>query len=148
MALYRLLADTAAGAPVGAMSTELVASLGAATLLGVPLAARGYVGAGWTHLAVVAGIACVTAAVTYFTQKHLVTPNLVTADLPEMVARTQQLMPLLSALGLVVAGGVVPLAMLVYWTCNALWTCGQSAVICRWFPTPGSPAAKSATMRP
>ncbi len=46
LALYQLLADVAAGVPVGAMSPELVASLGAATLLGVPLAERGYLGAG------------------------------------------------------------------------------------------------------
>ncbi len=46
-------------------------------------------------------------------------------------------MPLLSAIGLIVAGGVVPVALLAYWACNALWTLGQSAVIWRWFPTPG-----------
>ena len=46
LALYRLLADAAAGVPVGAMNADLVTSLGAATLLGVPLAERGYLGAG------------------------------------------------------------------------------------------------------
>jgi YidC/Oxa1 family membrane protein insertase len=45
LALCHLVSDVAAGAPVGAMSPELVASLGAATLLGVPLAERGYLGA-------------------------------------------------------------------------------------------------------
>jgi YidC/Oxa1 family membrane protein insertase len=57
------------------------------------------------------------------------------------MARTQQLMPALSAVGLLVAGGVVPVALLVYWVCNAVWTFAQSAVVWRWFPTPGSPAA-------
>jgi YidC/Oxa1 family membrane protein insertase len=57
------------------------------------------------------------------------------------MTRAQQFMPALSALGLLVAGGVVPVALLVYWVCNALWTLGQSAVVWRWFPTPGSPAA-------
>ena len=46
LSLYHLLADVAGGASVGAMTPELVASLGAATLLGVPLAERGYLGAG------------------------------------------------------------------------------------------------------
>ena len=32
-------------------------------------------------------------------------------------------------------------ALLAYWACNSLWTLVQSAVIWRWFPTPGSPAA-------
>ena len=141
LALYHLLADVAAGVSVGAMNHELVASLGAATLLGVPLAARGYLGAGWTHLAVVAGLACTAAALAYVTQRYLVAPNTVIADLPDFMIRTQQLIPLLSALGLIVAGGVVPVALLVYWACNAGWTLGQSAVVWRWFPTPGSPAA-------
>ena len=38
----------------------LVASLSAATLLGLPLATRGYLGGGWSHLAVVAGLFSVT----------------------------------------------------------------------------------------
>jgi YidC/Oxa1 family membrane protein insertase len=141
LALYHLLADVAAGVSVGAMSPELVTSLGAATLLGVPLAERGYLGAGALHLAVVAGMALVAAALAYVTQTYLVATNTVTDGLPEAVARAQQLMPALSALGLVVAGGVVPVALLAYWVCNSLWTLGQSAVIWHWFPTPGSPAA-------
>lgn len=52
-------ADVAAGSPVGAMTPELVASLGAATPFGVSLADRGYLGAGPAHLAVVAGMAVV-----------------------------------------------------------------------------------------
>ena len=45
------------------------------------------------------------------------------------------------AVGLIVAGGVVPVALLAYWECSSSWTLGQAAVIRRWFPTPGSPAA-------
>ncbi len=141
LALYRLLADVAAGVSVGAMSPELVASLGAATLLGVPLAERGYLGAGSPHLAVVAGLAVVAAALSYVTQRYLIAPNTVTDGLPEAFARAQQMMPALSALGLIVAGGAVPVALLAYWVCNSMWTLGQSAVIWRWFPTPGSPAS-------
>jgi len=144
LALYQLLADVAAGAPVGAMTPELVGSLGAATLVGVPLAERGYLGAGAAHLAVVAGMALAAATLTYVTQRYLVATNTVTDGLPEAMARAQQMMPALSALGLIVAGGVVPVALLAYWVCNAMWTTGQSAVIWRWFPTPGSPAAARA----
>ena len=144
LALYHLLANVAAGVPVGAMSPELVASLGAATLLGVPLIGRGYLGAGAAHLAVVAGMAVVAAALAYFTQRYLVATNTVTDDLPGAVAKAQQMMPALSAIGLIVAGGVVPVVLLAYWLCNALWTLGQAAVIWHWFPTPGSPAASRA----
>ena len=140
-ALYHLLANVAAGVPVGAMSPELVASLGAATLLGVPLARRGYLGAGAAHLAVVAGMAVAAAALAYLTQKYLVSTNTVTDGLPGAVAKAQQMMPALSAIGLIVAGGVVPVALLAYWVCNSVWTLGQATVIWRWFPTPGSPAA-------
>jgi len=144
LALYHLVADVAAGVPVGAVNLGLAASLGAATLLGVPLAERGYLGAGWTHLAVVAGLAGTAAILSYLTQKFLVAPNAVLTDVPEVMSRIQQMMPGISAIGLLLAGGVVPVALLVYWVCNAAWTLGQSAVVWRWFPTPGSPAATRA----
>jgi YidC/Oxa1 family membrane protein insertase len=144
LALYHLMSAVAAGASVGAMSSGLVASLGAATLLGVPLAERGYLGGGWSHLAVVAGLAAAAATLSFVTQRYLVAPTTALDAVPEAVARVQTMMPVLSAAGLVVAGGVVPVALLVYWVCNALWTLGQSAVVWRWFPTPGSPAAARA----
>ncbi len=143
-ALYHLVTDLAAGVPVGAVSAALAASLGVATLLGVPLAERGYLGGGWTHVAVVAGLAGAAAVLSYVTQRYLVAPNTVLADLPDAIARTHQLMPALSAVGLLVAGGVVPVALLVYWVCNSAWTLGQATVVWRWFPTPGSPAAARA----
>jgi YidC/Oxa1 family membrane protein insertase len=141
IALYHLLGHAADGVPVGAINAGLVASLGAATLLGVPLAERGYLGSGWTHLAVVAGLAGTAAVLSWVTQRLLVAPNTVVADAPEILARVQGALPLLSAVGLLVAGGVVPVALLVYWVCNGTWTLGQAAVVRRWFPTPGSPAA-------
>lgn len=148
LSLYHLLADVAGGAAVGAMGPELVASLGAATLLGVPLAERGYLGFGITHLVVVAGLALAASALSFVTQKYLVAPNTSTVDLPEAVAKAYQVMPAMSALGLLVAAGVVPVALLLYWVCNSTWTLGQSAVIWRWFPTPGSPAAMRAVGDP
>ncbi len=144
LALYHLLSDVSAGIAVGAMTPGLVGSLGAATLLGVPLAERGYLGAGAAHLGVVAGLAVAAAALSYVTQRYLVATNTVTDGMPEAMARAQQLMPGLSALGLLVAGGVVPVALLAYWVCNSAWTLAQAAVIWRWFPTPGSPAAARA----
>lgn len=146
-ALYHLLADVAGGTAVGAMTPELVASLGAAALLGVPLAERGYLGGGAAHLAVVAGIAATAAALAYVTQRYVVAANTSVEGLPETLARAQHLAPVLSAVGVVVAGGVVPLALLVYWVCSSTWTLGQSAAISRWFPTPGTPAARRAQAR-
>ena len=144
LSLYHLLADVAGGVSVGAMTPELVASLGAATLLGVPLAERGYLEGGLARLAVVAGMAVTAAALAYVTQRYLVAPNTSIEGMPEAMVQVQHLMPALSAVGLVVAGGVVPLALLCYWVCNSAWTMGQSAVISRWFPTPGTPAADRA----
>lgn len=136
LALYHLLSDVAAGVAIGAVTPHLVASLGAATLLGLPLAERGYLGAGWSHLAVVGGLAVVAALLSYATQRFLVAPSTVLGDVPDAIARIHQMLPALSAAGLLVAGGAVPVAMLVYWVCNSIWTLGQSAVIRRWFPTP------------
>ena len=140
-ALYHLLSGVAAGTPVGAVDAGLVASLGAATVLGVPLAERGYLGGGPTHLVVVAVLAGTAALLSYVTQKYVVAPNTVVDGLSETMASAQQLMPVLSAAGLLVAGGVVPVALLVYWVVNSTWTLGQAAVIARWLPTPGTPAA-------
>jgi YidC/Oxa1 family membrane protein insertase len=142
LALYHLISDGASGHPVGELSAGLVASLGGATLLGVRLTARGYFGAGPAHLAVVAGLSVLAAALSFVTQKYLVTPTMITADQLPMMVQAQQLMPLLSSAGLLFAGGVAPLALLCYWVINSTWTLGQSAVIWRWFPTPGSPAAQ------
>lgn len=141
LALYQLLANVAAGQSVGAMGATLAASLGAATVYGVHLAERGYLGGGLAQLAVVASLALVAAAASYVTQRFFVAPNVVADELPEAMARVQGLMPALSAVGLLVAGSFVPVALLAYWVCNNLWTLGQSAVIARWWPTPGSPAA-------
>ena len=144
LALYHLMTAVAAGTAVGALGSGLVASLGAATLLGVPLAERGYLGGGLTHLAVVAGLAASAATLSYVTQRYLVAPAAVLDSVPDAVSRVQQMVPMISAVGLVVAGGVVPVALLVYWVCNGVWSLAQSAVIWRWFPTPGSPAATRA----
>jgi YidC/Oxa1 family membrane protein insertase len=141
IALYHLIGLVTAGVPVGAMDAGLAASLGAATVLGVPLAGRGYLGGGLTHLAVVAGLAGLAAGLSYVTQRYLVAPNTVLTDVPAALTKVQQLLPAVSAVGLLVAAGAVPAALLVYWVCNSAWTLGQSAVVWRWFPTPGSVAA-------
>ena len=140
-ALYHLLSQVAATSPVGAMHAGLVASLATATLVGVPLAGHGYAGAGLTHVVVVAGLAGTAALLSFVTQRFLVAPNAVLGDLPESLATAHRLLPALSAVGLLVAAAVVPVALLGYWVCNGLWTLGWSAVVWRWWPTPGSPAA-------
>ena len=141
IALYHLLSDVASGTAVGAMGPGLVSSLGAASVLGVTLAGSGYLGGGPAHLAVVAGLAVTAAALSYVTQRYVVAANTVTDGMPEAMVTAQQLLPALSAVGLLVSGGVVPVTLLVYWVCSSTWTLGQSAVIARWFPTPGTRAA-------
>ena len=141
LALYHLVADVASGTAVGAMDAGLVSSFGAASVVGVSLAGHGYVGSGGVHLAVVAGLALTAALLSYVTQRFVVAPNTVLDGMPEAMVTAQRIMPVVSAAGLLVAGGVVPVALLVYWVCNSTWTLTQSAVITRWFPTPGAPAA-------
>lgn len=141
IALYHLLSDVSTGTAVGAMDLGLVSSLGAASVLGVSLAGSGYLGGGPAHLAVVAGLAVTAAALSYVTQRYVVASNTVTDGMPEAMVTAQQLLPTLSAVGLLVSGGIVPVTLLVYWVCSSAWTLGQSAVIARWFPTPGTRAA-------
>ena len=141
VALYQLLSNVAIGHSVGAMTAGLVASLGGASVLGVHLAERGYFGAGVSHLAVVAGLACLAAVLSFVTQKFLVLPNTVTTAMPDSLFQAQHFMPALAAVSLLVAGGIVPVALIVYWVFNTGWTSIQSAVVWRWFPTPGTAAA-------
>ena len=144
MGLYHLLVQVSSGSVEGAMTVGLVTSFGAATVLGSPLTERGYLGGGTTHLLVVAGLALLAAGLSYVTQRFLVARNTVTEGVHETVLSAQRLMPVLSAGSLLVTGGFVPLALLVYWVCSQAWTLGQTAVIVRWFPTPGTAAAARA----
>jgi YidC/Oxa1 family membrane protein insertase len=68
------------------MDTGLVASVGAATILGVPLAGRGYLGAGVTYLAVVAALAGTAALLSYVTQRYVAAPNTVLEGVPDTLA--------------------------------------------------------------
>lgn len=145
LGLYHLISDVASGTVVGAIGAGLVSSLGAASVLGVSLAARGYSGVGPTHLLVVAGLALTAAGLSYATQRFFVAPNTLLDDMPEAMATAHRMMPALSAVGLLVAGGVVPVALLLYWVVSSTWTLGQSAAIARWWPTPGTEAARRVT---
>ncbi|WP_139983055.1 membrane protein insertase YidC [Nocardioides litoris] len=138
--LYHLLRDAAAGKATGALDGAQVADLARATFAGVGLTDHGYLGAGTTHLLVVVGLAGAAALLGFTTQRLLVADNTST-DVPEQMAQAQRLVPFVSAGGMLLAGGVVPVALLWYWVCGALWTFGQTWVIWRFFPTPGTPAA-------
>lgn len=141
LGLYHLVSDVASGVAVGAMGPGLVSSFGAASLVGVSLAGHGYLGSGGLHLAVVAGLALTAAGLSYVTQRFVVAPNTSVEGMPEAMVAAQRIMPVVSAGGLLLAGGVVPVALLVYWVCSSTWTLGQSAVVARWWPTPGTAAA-------
>lgn len=142
LSLYHLIGQVSNGSGVGPLDVGLAASFSGAAMLGVGLAQRGYLGAGAGHLTVVLGLAGTVAALGYLTQRFLVAPNTATDHLPQAVLQAQHLMPVLAGAGVLVAATVAPVGVLVYWLCNATWTLGQTAVITRWFPTPGTPAAQ------
>lgn len=141
IALYHLLRDAAAGRATGLLDGAQVSSLQQASIGGVPLTDHGYLGAGTAHLLIVVGLAGAAAALGFVTQRVWVAQNS-SADVPEQMAQAQRMVPFLTSGGLLLAGGVVPVALLVYWVCGAVWTFTQSWVVWRWFPTPGSPAAE------
>jgi len=149
LGLFQLVSHAAAGVPTGVLDAGLVALLGAATVAGVPLASSGYLGGGTTHLAVVAGLAGAAALLSFVTQRVFVAQNALPVTAPEgtrpalaeALSSTQQLLPLVSAGGLLLAGGVVPVALLVLWVANQTWSLGWSAAVWRLAPTPGSLAA-------
>lgn len=146
--LYHVVRDAAAGVPTGLLDGALVDSFRSATVAGVSLASTGYLGAGGVHLAVVAGLAGTAALLSYLTQRvfvrqntaPIVVPEGTGSELAQAMGSTQRLLPLVSAGGLLLAGGVVPVALLVYWVCSQAWTLAFSACVWRWWPTPGTPA--------
>ncbi len=149
LALYAVLSEAANQHPIGAMDATLVASLGSASLLGVNLAQRwtgAWAASPWQALTVLA-LALASAAISYATQRWFTLPNLALDDLPAQISGMYRVMPTMSALGALLAATVVPVGVLVYWLATNVWTLGQQAVICRWFPTPGSAAARDQLAR-
>ncbi len=142
IALYHLLSDVAAGSAVGSMDAAQVALFDRAQLFGTGLADSGMLGHGGLHLAVVLTLAAVAALVSFATQHLFVMPNTPTDGMPEAMQQATRMMPTLSAGGLLLAGTFVPVGLLVYWVASQVWTLGQSFVVWRWFPTPGSRAAR------
>ncbi len=156
--LYRLLADVAAGHPVGAMTADLVASARTADVLGVTLPATlGHLGLTGPGMLVIA-LAAVAAGVGYASTRWLTLPNLpaiesaspagtpeaMTADLQR---RTYAALPLLTAAGLLVSAPVVPAGLVAYWAASSLWTAAQQGAIVRWAPTPGTAAYRRREQR-
>lgn len=142
LALYHLISDVADGSAVGALGADQVASFDRATLFGARLADSGLLDHGASHLVVVLVLGALAATASFVTQKFFVMPNTTTKGMPEAMQRATRLMPTLSAVGLLAAAAVVPVGLLVYWVCSQAWTLVQQLVVCRWFPTPGTPAAR------
>lgn len=163
LALYRVIAEVSAGRPVGALTAGLVASATSATIVGLRLTDRvSGLGASLPGLVLFVGLAVLAAGLTYVTQKWFVLPNT-----PAMstgvagvasagaagsgvgageqgagaMAAVQGWLPALSAVGLLIGAAVAPAGLLAYWCLNNLWTLVQQALICRYWPTPGSAAA-------
>lgn len=143
LGLYHVVADLAAGRPVGALDGVLVSSAASASVLGVHLATRldQALTRDPAQAAVVATLALVSAALSWATQRWFVLPTLDLSSMPAEMARVQHLMPTMAAVGVLVGAWVAPAGLLAYWVITNLWSLAQSAVIWRWWPTPGSPAA-------
>lgn len=147
-ALYAVLADVAAGRPVGAMDAALVASAGSASIAGARLADRlGGLAAAPGQLAVAVGLAVASALLSYATQRWFVLPNVALDGLPEAMAGAQRLMPAVSAVGLLASAAVVPVGLLLYWVAGNACTLAQQALITRYWPTPGTPAHEALLAR-
>jgi YidC/Oxa1 family membrane protein insertase len=124
-ALFLLLREAAAGAPVGAMTVSLAQSMTVAMTQGT---------------VVVAVVAVAVALITYLTGRHLVAANLPAEALEGVMGTVQRLMPAISALMMLGSATVLPLGVLLYWLVSAIFTAGQQLVVNRWAPTPSSRA--------
>ncbi len=143
-ALYRVVSDLTAGHAVGALDAGLVASASAASVAGLHLTSR--IGQtlqqGPSAVVVLVGLAVLAAALSFTTQRWFTLPLMDLSAQPASLGAVQHLMPWLAAGGVLVAAAYVPVGLLVYWVFNNAWTFGQQALIWRFAPTPGSPAAR------
>lgn len=142
-ALYRVVTDLATGHAVGALDAGLVASASAASVAGLHLTSR--LSSAWeqgpaTALTLV-GVAVVAAALSFATQRWFTLPMLDLTQAPAALGSVQQLMPWLSAAGIIAAAAFVPAGLVAYWALNNAWTFAQQGMIWRFAPTPGTPAA-------
>lgn len=142
-ALYRVVSDLAAGQGVGALDAGLVASAGAASVVGLQLTSRvgPTLATNLTGGLVLVGLAIVAAVLAFATQRFFVQPMTDLTGQPDAMLWVQRAMPWLSAGGVLVGAAFVPAGLLVYWALTNAWTLAQQAVIWRVAPTPGSPAA-------
>lgn len=142
-ALYRVVSDLTAGHAVGALDAGLVASASAASVAGLHLTSR--IGAtlqqGPSAVVLLVGLAVLAAALSFATQRWFTLPLMDLSAQPASLGAVQHLMPWLAAGGILLAAAYVPVGLLVYWVFNNAWTLGQQALIWRFAPTPGSPAA-------
>lgn len=142
-ALYRVVSDLAARQGVGALDAGLVASAGAASVVGLHLTSRvaPTLTAHPAGALVLVAVALVAAALTFATQRLFVLPMADLTGQPDAMVPVQRAMPWLSAGGVLVGAAFVPAGLLFYWVLTNAWTFAQQAVIWRFAPTPGSPAA-------
>jgi len=142
-ALYRVVADLAAGHSIGALDATLVASASAASVAGLHLTSHlgTALASGGPAALVLAALALAAAALSLLTQRWFVLPMTDLADLPEAMASVQRLLPWLGAAGVLAAAAFVPAGLVVYWFLNNAWTFAQQGLVWRFAPTPGSPAA-------
>lgn len=142
-ALYRVISDLTAGQAVGALDAGLVASASAASVVGLGLSSRvgPMLGEGLGSALTLMGLAVIAAGLSFATQRWFSLPMTDLSEQPAAMVTMQQVMPWLSAVGVLVAAWFVPAGLLVYWVANNAWTFVQQGLVWRFAPTPGSPAA-------
>jgi YidC/Oxa1 family membrane protein insertase len=143
LALYHVVQDVSSGHPLGALDAGLVASATSASLLGVHLSSRlGTMVSATPSAALALGLVAVLSAfLSYATQHWFTGPMSAYAGQSEPMAAVQRVLPVLSAVGVLVSACFVPAGLVVYWCLSNLWTFAQQAVVWRFAPTPGSLAA-------
>ena len=153
-ALYRVISafpgiSSGRREALGPITKELATDCEKSTVFGAPLATNFRTAASTNSQIVIGVLVLIMSATMFYTQHQLMRKNMPESALDKSnpMYRTQQIMMYGMPIMYIFMGGVLQVAVLVYWVAGNIWNLCQQAWFIRNNPTPGSQAYKERQKR-
>ena len=153
-ALYRVISafpgiSSGRREALGLITKELATDFEKSTVFGAPLATNFRTAASTNSQIVIGVLVLIMSATMFYTQHQLMRKNMPESALDKSnpMYRTQQIMMYGMPIMYIFMGGVLQVAVLVYWVAGNIWNLCQQAWFIRNNPTPGSQAYKERQKR-
>lgn len=129
---------------LGPITKELATDFEKSTVFGAPLATNFRTATSTNSQIVIGVLVLIMSATMFYTQHQLMRKNMPESALDKSnpMYRTQQIMMYGMPIMYIFMGGVLQVAVLVYWVAGNIWNLCQQAWFIRNNPTPGSQAYK------